>query len=250
VLRLYGQTALLALRRAWKAWPVAFSVILYTALMAAAGILARPLGVLGGFALGLAGAACLASYLHLLAQAVTGSKLRLADIKTGFAARFWDTVSVMFALWVVSLGTSVLVGGAGGNGPAVKAMVGIAMAFFLNALPELLYNGRVRSFALLLESARFVLANPVAWFLPNLVFAVILLGPTGALSVSQPAELLLVFGSIFSITGIAAAFTTVPLWAMPLVLLFLHYAMIFRGLLFVELTSGSSRLREFRARSS
>jgi hypothetical protein len=225
-------------------------VILYAAVMAGSGFLVRPLGFVGGFLWGLVAAACLASYLHLLALAVTGSKLRLEDLKVGFRARFWDVVSVMFALWVISLGTSILVGGAGSNGPAITAMVGIAMAFFLNATPELLHGGKVavRSFALLLESGRFVLANPIAWFLPNVLFAVILLWPTGALAVSHPGELLLVFGSIFSVTGLASAFTGVPLWAIPLSLLFLHYVMVFRGLLFIELSSGSARLRAYRAR--
>ena len=53
------------------------------------------------------------------------------------------------------------------------------MAFFFNAVPELLYQGNSRSFALLIASGRFMVANPVVWLLPNIVFAALLLLPTG-----------------------------------------------------------------------
>ena len=81
----------------------------------------------------------------------------------------------------------LVIRGAGDRGDAIAAIVGLAMAFFLNPVPELIYLGRSRSFDLLLESCRFVMANPVVWFLPNLIFAVLLLvahrgadgGPSG-----------------------------------------------------------------------
>ena len=117
-----------------------------------------------------------------------GLPLRLEDSAAGFAALFWDVISVMFALWIIGLLVMLLVRGAGDRGDAIAAMVGLAMAFFLNPVPELIYLGRSRSFDLLLESARFVMANPVVWFLPNLVFAFLLLLPTGALAVSQPGR--------------------------------------------------------------
>jgi hypothetical protein len=39
----------------------------------------------------------------------------------------------------------------------------------------------------------------------------------------------------------------VPLWMLPLMLLFIHWAMVFRGMLFHELSSGiSARQRAIR----
>jgi hypothetical protein len=247
MLAMYRDLLVLAFRRSVKAWPVAFSVLLYAAILVAGGIVLMPLGIVGGILLSLLAAACLSSYLHLLSQAVSGSRVVWTDVKRGFAARFWDVVSVMFAFWILSFLTTFLIRGAGPNGPAVGAMVGLAMAFFFNPVPELLYLGHSRSFALLGDSARFVLANPVAWFVPNLVFAAILLAPTGELAVGHPGELLLLFERIFSRGGVIQAMTGAPLWAIPLLLLFLHYVMVFRGLLFGELSSGNPRLRAFRA---
>src|SRR5688572_7476604 len=159
MLLLYRDTAVLAFKRAVAAWPVAFSLLIYAAVFMAAAVALGPLGIVGGLLLNLVGAACLSGYLYLLSQAVQGSKLRLDDFKRGFGALFWDVVSVMFAVWIISFLVGMVAAGAGPNGPAVQAMVGLAMAFFLNPVPEMIYLGRSRSFDLLLQSARFVLAN-------------------------------------------------------------------------------------------
>jgi hypothetical protein len=218
----------------------------YAVILLAAARTLMPLGLLGGLILSLVAAACASGYLHLLSQAVSGSRLSFADFKRGFGALFWDVVSVMFALWVISLGVSVLAGGAGPNAPAVQAIVGLAMAFFLNPVPELLYLGRTRSFALLMQSGRFVMAHPLAWFAPNLVFALCALAPTGQLAFNHPGELLLLFSRIFSVAGLPMIFGRVPELAWPVLLLFVHYVMVFRGLLFQELGSSNPRLRAWR----
>src|SRR5689334_2416306 len=136
------------------------------------------MGFVGGFVVGLVAAACWSSYIVLISQAVAGGSIRLRwdELKSTFGARFWDVISVMFAFWIIGYLVRFVVGAASQTAPqanpaALSAIFGIAMAFFFNAVPELLYQGNTRSFALLLSSARFMLANPVAWLLPNLVFA-------------------------------------------------------------------------------
>jgi hypothetical protein len=248
MLRLYRDTAVLAARRALKAWPVAFSLIIYAIILMAAARLLGGLGLVGGLLIGLVAAACASGYLYLLLQAVRGLPVRLADLRQGFSALFGDVISVMFALWIIRLVLMLVVQGAGDRGDAIAAIVGLAMAFFLNPVPELIYLGKSRSFDLLLESSRFVMANPVAWFLPNVILAVLLLLPTGALAVGHPGELLLVFSAIFSPAGVAFLFGGVPLWLVPLLLLLVHYAMVFRGLLFESLSSSSSRQRAWQSR--
>lgn len=249
MLALYRDTAVLAGKRALKAWPVAFSLIGYAAIYLAAARLLGGLGLIGGLLLGLVAAACASGYLYLLQQTVRGLPLRLDDLHRGFSALFWDVVSVAFALWIIGLVVGLLLRAASGNAEAIAAMVGLAMAFFLNPVPELIYLGRSRSFDLLLDSSRFVMANPVVWFLPNLLLAILFLAPTGALAVSHPGELLLVFSAVFSPGGVGGLLSSIPLWLLPLMLLLLHYAMVFRGLLFEGLSSGSSRQRAWQARS-
>ncbi len=253
MLTLYRQTAVLALKRAFKAWPVAFSLVVYAIILSVAAQLLSPLGLLGGLLLSLVAAACGSGYLYLLLQVVRGLPVRFDDLRRGFSALFGDVISVMFALMIIGLLLGVFVQGAGQHGDAIVAMIGLAMAFFLNPLPEMIYLGKSRSFALLLDSSRFVFANPVAWFLPNLVFALIMLAPTGELAVSRPGQLLLVFSELFSPTGVMRILAKL-IWSfprvllLPVLLLFLHYVMVFRGLLFEGLTSGGARRRTWQAR--
>jgi hypothetical protein len=251
MLLLFRDVTVLAARRAVRSWPVALSFFIYAAILLAAGTVLAPFGMIGGLALGLVVAACWSSYLELAAQAVAGSKIRLSwgEFRRTFGARLWDVVSVMFAFWIISLLMGPLLKGP--EGERVAAVFGLAVAFFFNAVPELLYQGDSRSFALLVASGRFMIANPVVWLLPNIAFASLLLLPTGRLAVNHPAELLLVFGNTFSSPlGLVAMVAAWPTWTWLLILFGLHYVMVFRGLLFQRLSSGSgsARLRAFRAK--
>jgi hypothetical protein len=247
---LYARVAGLAGRRGLAAWPAAFSLVVYGLIAWGAAVVAAPLGFVGGFLLTFVWAACWSSYLELISQAVEGTKIRLRvdDLRRTFLTRFWDVVSVMFAFWIIGFLAKAVTSGA--NGDALGAILGFAMAFFFNAVPELLYQGGSRSFALLLDSGRFMTAHYLVWLPPNLVFAAAALAAGGRLHIHRPAEALLLFANTFSSpVGVAGLFIGLPPWALPLALVGLHYAMVFRGLLFKELTAGagSARLRAFKA---
>jgi hypothetical protein len=251
MLSLYRQVTLEAARRAVTAWPAALALPIYAVLLVAAAVVCAPLGIIGGFLIGLVVAACWSSYLDLISQAVAGSKIRVRwdDFKRTFLAHFWDVISVMFAFWIISFVTTPLTKGP--TGPAAAGVLGFAMAFFFNAVPELLYQGHSRSFSLLMDSARFMFRFPVVWLLPNIVFAAVALWAAGLLQqISQPAEGLIAFGSMFSLAGIARVFLGIPRWSLPIALAALHYVVIFRGILFRELVSGggNTRLRAFQAK--
>lgn len=247
VIRLYGETAVLAVRRGFRAWPVIFSLVLYAAIFMVVGQLVTPLGRAGGFILGLVLAACFSSYIHLISQVVEGSKVRFADLRQSFGARFWDVVSVLFAFWIIDLIiTMVIAPAAGDRAFIVVALFGLAMAVFFNPVPELLYQGSVRSFALLMESARFVSRFGLEWLLPNVLFAVALLAPLGLLQ-GPVGSIVLKISSLLSPNndgmGLYALFGRAPLYLQLPMLLFVHFVMVFRGLLFGELTRGGARQR-------
>ena len=251
MLSLYRQVTLEAARRAVAAWPAALALPIYAVLLVAAAVALAPLGIIGGFLIGFVAAACWSSYLDLISQAVAGSKIRLRwdDFKRTFLARFWDVISVMFAFWIISLVTTPLTRGPSGR--AAAGVIGFATAFFFNAVPEMLYQGRSRSFALLMDSARFMFRFPVVWLLPNVLFAAAALGAAGLLQqITQPAEALILFGAFFSGAGLLQVFAGIPRWALPIALVGVHVVMIFRGILFRELVSGggNARLRAFQAK--
>jgi len=243
-LRLYGREASRAAHLAARAWPVAFSLVLYAELMQWAAALLMPLGMLGGLLLSFAAAACVSSYLHLLSQVVGARKVTLTDLKQSFGARFWDVVSVLFAFWIIDFVLGLMTRGMGQNGVILRALAGLTMAVFFNPAPELLYRGSSRSFALLGDAARFVSAHGIEWLLPNLLIAAALLTPAGLLHASTMGERVLLLQSLFSPMGVLGLMRLVPLWALPLLLLAIHWAMVFRGLLFGALASGGARRRD------
>jgi hypothetical protein len=247
MLRLYTGVLALAVRRAARSWLAAVSIPVYAAIFMGSAIVALRLGIIGMLLLLFVGLACFAGYLYLLSDAVAGSTLRVRDIRTGMRG-LWDVCSVSFALFVVGIAVSVLAGAAGARSPAVIGVAEVAGAFFFNAVPEVLYLGRTRSFWALKESVDFVLKHAFAWFVPNVVFGLILLGLSGPLWVKNPAELLMRLAALASPFALADAVSRLPLWAAPLLIVYFHFVMVFRGLLFQELRAGggNARLQAFR----
>ena len=250
VTRLYGETAVQAVRRGARAWPVIFSLVLYAGIFMVVGQLVGPLGRAGGFILGLVLAACFSSYIHLMSQVVSGSKVGFADLRQSFGARFWDVVSVLFAFWIIDLIlTQVIAPASGPKGPIVIALGGLAMAVFFNPVPELLYQGSSRSFQLLMESGRFISTHGLEWLLPNVLFAIGLLAPLGMLH--GPAGLIVLnISAVLSPNndgmGLYALFSRAPIYLQLPMLVFVHFVMVFRGLLFGALTRGGLRQRDLR----
>lgn len=246
VFRMYGRAAREAGRLALRSWPLALALPIYAALIIAVLLVTQPFGLAGGFAAGLGIAAVASSYLHLLSLAVTNRRIGGSDIKESFGARFWDVVSVTFAFWIISLVVEAMVGG-NPKGPIIVALISLAMTVFFNPVPELLYQSGTRSFALLGEAARFISARGLEWLFPNLLLALVLLSPAGVLDPGLPigARVLMLSG-MFSIAGMLKTVLGLPLASAPLLLIFLHWAMIFRGLLFHALTTGGGRQQQVR----
>jgi hypothetical protein len=251
---LYRQVAVEAGRRAFASWPVLLVLPVYPIILYVTMLLTGSLGMIGSLIASFVLAACWSSYLELISQAVTNARFRLdwEEFKRTFAARLWDVVSVLFVFWMIDMASGLLTRGP--NGPAISAIIGFAIAFFFNAVPELLYQGNSRSVALLADSARFVTEFPVVWLLPNVLLALLALAATGGTSyyIANPTALLVAFGNMFSSPmGAVAVLLSMPVWLLPLALIVAHAMMVFRGVLFRELASGrgNRRMQAFRAKS-
>jgi len=252
ILKLYGASAATAARYAVRAWPIAFSLVVYALVVTVAAGLLEPLGMVGGLILGMVMAACFSSYIQLISQAVMGSRVKLSDFAGSFRPRFWDVVSVLFAFWVIDFVVQqVLVRAAGDRAPVVAALVGLAMSVFFNPVPELLYQGQSRSFYLLAEAARFISKFGLEWLVPNVLFAVVLLAPLGLLH-APAGQVVLAVSSILAPNsegrGLFAVFNQASLGLKLPMLMFVHWVMIFRGLLFDGLTHGRGRSHAIRSR--
>ena len=247
MLKLYARLAGRSVRLAVRGWPAGVALLLCaTVLQLARGALAQ-LGIAGGFLLGFVVAFLISSYLHLLSRAVDGDRIRLSDVSESFGARFWDVVSVLFALWIIQLLVEFLAAQMGDRGRIIAVLVSLTMVVFFNAVPELIYlaRGQVRSFALLMESGRFISRHWPEWLGPTALIGAVILAPFGLIQHGSAAERLLNMQSLFSLDGLVLVIVALPLWLKPLMLLFITWAMVFRGLLFKELASGNARKRSW-----
>jgi hypothetical protein len=225
--RVAGRAASLAVRN----WAVLLSVFVYAAILFGASVVlgtvggfGMPMMWLGGFAMSLVFAACAASFLYLVEMIVRTNRVTLADFQRSFGVYLWDVMGIAFVLWIVMRFVT----------PALATLpqatvlliaLKVLILVFGNAVPELIYLGHHSTLALLEESYRFVGENWIEWFPPNLILLVILTG----LNAPQLNGLL-----SFAQLGVTA--------------LFVYFAMVFRGLLFVELYGTSRRGRMFRYR--
>jgi hypothetical protein len=247
MLKLYARLAGKSIRLALRGWPAAVVLPIYaTLLVMAAGQLAR-LGMVGGFLIPLVAALFISSYLHLVWMAVAGRKIVVADLRDSFMAHFWDVISVMFATWVIQLLVTFVTRDAGDRAQIIAILVDLTMVVFFNPVPELIYlgGGQVRSFGLLMEAGRFISAHWPEWLAPSALMAAVVLAPSGIGWHEPLAYKLLVFQSLFSLQGLTTAVLRFPIWLAPLMLVFINWGMVFRGLLFQELVSRVRRPRSW-----
>ncbi len=261
-LDMYVATATRAARLTARGWPAAFVIVVYTAIVFAAGFFLGHLGIVGGFLMGFVECAVVSSFLAMVEQVANVGRLTRDDFTRSFGAYFWDVMGVLFLFWMISMAQNAI---AAALPPSGQLAVGLAVAIgefvFLNACPEIIYKRRLGSslqgsLAVVSESAKFVQANWIEWFVPNfaLAFLAILATPLfwahgiSGIAYLIPSLMNPLQAPILLAGPLLAGGLGLSLFLLPPFLLALLYAMVFRGLLFDELSRGSRRLRAFRAR--
>jgi hypothetical protein len=148
------------------------------------------------------------------------------DFQRSFGAYLWDVLGVNFVLWGFSLLTPMIV--TLPQGPLILTSIAILGLVFFNAVPELIYLGHHSVLELFAESYRFITENWIEWFPPNVLF---LLGYVllQEIPVAQSWAALLAKNALIG--------------------LFVYFAMVMRGLIFIELYGSSRRARAFRHRA-
>jgi hypothetical protein len=214
---------------------IIFAPLAYGILLAVAAMLFAPLGIIGGLIMGIVFAACASSGLHLIENVVRMGKASLQDFARGFSVYIWDVLTVAFIFWI-PMRLLAQVAFTTPNGPLLYLGVQILLYVIFNAVPELIYQGRVSGLALLSASYQFIVENWVEWLFPNL-----LVGVAGYLLRNFVYQLVAPMPFFLQYFLVEAAFG-----------LFLTFLMIFRGLLFAELhsTTRRSRVYRYKARSS
>jgi hypothetical protein len=214
---------------------IIFAPIAYGFVLSAAALLLAPLGFIGGLVLGVVLAACASSGLYLIENVVRMSKASLQDFTKGFTVYIWEILTLAFIFWI-PMRLLAQFAFTTPNGPLLYLAVQILLYVIFNAVPELIYQGRVSGLALLSASYQFIVENWIEWLLPNL-----LVGIAGYLLRNLVYQLVIPLPFFLQYFLVETAFG-----------LFLTFLMIFRGLLFGELngTTRRSRVYRYKARSS
>lgn len=193
------------------------------------GALQQLLGSFGALLAGVLGvliqSACWSALLACTGEVIRSHRLVLGDVRAGFLAYLGDVVNVRFVLWIITFVA------AGLPGPIV-VMIGLATFTFFNAVPELIYLGRHGTADLLAASYRFIGERWIEWFPLNALLLALLVGIVGVMLV--PGALLAGLPR-----GIPIAL------AVAAIAVLLAFAMLVRGILFLELTQSSRRARAF-----
>ena len=232
---IYATALMRALDCVRKNLVVSLAPLAYSLVLSAAAMIALPLGILGGFLLGLVSQACISSGLYLIKNMIDSGKTDFNDFARGFTVYLWDLITISFILWIpmrlagMALATVP-------NGPLIYFCIQIALYILLNPVPELIYQSRTSGLELLGASYNFIVENWIEWLIPNIILAI------GGYALLRLFESLL-FG--------LPAFVQLFLHSFGLGL-FLTYMMTFRGFLFAELhgTTRRSRIYRYKARSN
>ena len=220
VLRRGGELAL-------RNWPVGGVLFVYGLLGMLVGVAALALtgGLIAGLVFLVVRALCVGSFLAMVEAIVRTNRATLDDFRASFGSYFFDVIGFMFALALASLATMLVEGHPLES--VIRVFSGVLIFVFFNAVPELIYLGHHSTIDLLRESYEFISANWIEWFPLNLALAC-------------GGGILLALPSLNTQWFVPAAVVSA---------LYVFFAMIVRGLLFLELADTSRRSRIFRHRA-
>ena len=222
-----------SLSKSWdclrKNWVVSFAPVIYGIILTVTGIVVGPLGMIGGLVYSLVSSACASSGLYLVKNLVESGKTDSNDFLNGFMAYLGELLTFFFILWLPMWAAANGLAGVP-NGALIYLLLRLGLFLLLNAVPEMIYQGRVSGLELIGASYNFIVENWIEWLVPNLI-----LFAAGYLFLDFFDSLL--FGLPTFVRLFASAF---------IIGLLLAYFMTFRGFLFSQLHGTTRRTRIYR----
>jgi len=180
-IHLYRQVFYATGRSLAKSWMAMLALIVFAVLFLGAARLVGPLGIAGGFLLGILNALLVGATLRLIEQSLGGARpLRFTDVTESFGHYFWDVIGVGFVLW---LPTMLLEMGMQANpyGQFLSSAFLLLVFILLNPAPEVIYQVRHNSPLDVFKTCyEFVVEHWIEWFLPFAILILpVVLSPSG-----------------------------------------------------------------------
>jgi hypothetical protein len=258
-----------ALQSTWRSlargWLTILALVGFGVLFLGAARIAGPLGMVGGFVLGIVNAVLVGAILRLIEQSLSATRtIQPSDVIESFGHYFWDVISVGFVLWLPMMALDMGVQ-ANPYGQFLSSAVLLLLFVLLNPAPEVIYQARHDSpLDVIKTSYEFVLEHWIEWFLPFVLLLLpVVLSPTGlreffeiSSSVGRGAGLGLIQLLLlpFAVVGSWLAYAGLDPDAQEVLLLVLTppaatAILLFRGHLFALLRGASRRQRLFARRT-
>jgi hypothetical protein len=247
-LELYQQAAKEAWEKGSHSWWVGLLPFLYGPIFFLCSRFTAPLGIIGGLITGLVLAMCVSSYLYFIAGVVSGSRMHLGELGESWRPHFGSVINILFFLFILQTVLALLTPPGDATAMMLASLIELILLVILNPIPEIIYQGRSEGFAMLQESVDFLRSSGIEWFLPFVALAIV-----SAFFLPMPIlEGPLQFGRLTfpATTGGVSSGSFVGLLGAAMSGFLLFFLMVFRGLLFRALSSGTRRQRLFRARQS
>jgi len=248
---LYKDSAVDAAKGLGRSMFAVLALALAFVVLAVVGALVGGFGMAGGFIMGLVEVVVIGWYLSLVEVGVVANRrVTFSDLRQNVGRYFWEVISILFIFWI---GELVL----GMAAPAVLLVAVPVCVLLFNPVPEMIYQERTQSMALLSDSLRFMQENWPEWLGAQLLAGVFLGGWAWLVFGGRPdpamiLKLVQVFGPWFGFIQVGsyalASLAVGGFIGAVVILAFTHFFMLFRGHLYRRLRHSSRRGRAWQSR--
>lgn len=225
-------------------WIIIFTGLIYTLIsmfsyLIIGTIFRGFLGIIGGILIFIISSALISNYLYLLYKIIEYEKVTLQDFKDGFKPFFRKVVTIVIigslSSYLFNIILQPMLAGIFGY-VTLNLVVNLSVIILLNALPESIYQKFYEPWETIVYSFNFIKENWLEWFTPNLLFVGIIYLVTGVLINN-------IFITQFNFT-VDLSPKTIIIYIVGQVIL--SFYMIYRGVLFNELSTSTRRKRLFK----
>lgn len=216
-------------------WLIIFTGLIYSIVFLLLIRVASMFWIFGGILIAIVQSAIISNYLYLIENIILYDRISIEDFKKGFKVYIWKVYGVLIVIWFANYGAGIFLR------PLLNIRVGflslwtliILGAFiFLNSLPEIIYQKHYDVGESFRYSFEFIKENWIDWFVPNIIFTILLL---------------ILFGGMNPINMLTRGTNLAQLNIFSYIIgqLLFSFIMIYRGLLFQVLSGTSRRKRMF-----
>lgn len=200
-------------------------------------VLRGPFAIFSGILVAIVSSSLISNYLYLLFNVINYDRLNFQHFKDGFTYFLWKIYGVFFIGFMGNYLLSIVFRMIGTRALALNLIVNLTIMILLNPLPETLYIKSYKAWDSILDSITFMQENWINWFIPNIIFYILIFLVTGNV-LSGIFNTYTSFSTIFNIRGIGLYLLGQGIFS---------FMMIYRGHLY-KMLSGSTRRKRMYMR--